>query len=72
MIFTLAWLGWLAGFAVTEALAIRQDRKQAGAHATLSEHVRSWFATKYGPGRWAFIVVWGIFSAWFVPHIVRH
>jgi hypothetical protein len=41
-IFTIAWLGWGAYFAIWEGLAIFNDKKGD----TLSEHVWRWFAVK--------------------------
>ena len=62
---TLAWLLWFAAFFAIEIPAIRNDVKDD----TLSEHFRKWFSTKTKPGRTSWIVVSGVFFAWFVTHI---
>lgn len=59
------WIAWFAAFAVIEGVAIKNDVKGD----TLSEHLRLWFRTDTKPGRTAWLVVSGVFFAWFVTHI---
>ena len=62
---SLAWLLWAAAFAVIETAAIRNDAQGD----TLSEHVRLWFRTDTRLGRTVWLVVSGLFGAWFLVHI---
>lgn len=64
-VWTLLWLAWIAAFGVIEGVAIFNDRRED----TLSEHFRAWFKTDRKRGRTAWIVVSGVFFAWFVVHI---
>lgn len=59
------WIAWFAAFAVIEGVAIKNDVQGD----TLSEHLRLWFRTDTKPGRTAWLVVSGVFFAWFVTHI---
>ena len=65
-IWTLLWILWIAGFAVIEACALANDVDED----TLSEHLRKWFRVDTHLGRTVWLVVTGIFFAWFVVHIV--
>lgn len=65
MIWTILWISWIAMFSIIELVAILNDRK----NDTLSEHFRSWFKTETRPGRTVWLIVSGIFLAWFVVHI---
>jgi len=62
---TWLWLAWGAMFVAIEGAAL--FNKTPG--DTLSEHFRKWFHTDNKVGRWSWIVVFGIFAAWFVTHI---
>ena len=62
---TLAWLLWIAAFAVIEGAALVNDKRGD----TLSEHFRRWFRTDTHRGRTAWLVVSGVFFAWFLIHI---
>lgn len=64
-LFTILWIGWIAGFFLIEGAALAKD-DEAG---TLSDHFRLWFDTKAKPGRMVWMVVSGIFFAWFTLHI---
>jgi len=65
MIWTLLWVIWIAAFACIELAALLNDRPGD----TLSEHFRKWFRTDTKPGRTAWLIVSGIFVAWFLVHI---
>lgn len=62
---TTLWLLWFAAFAVIEGVAIKNDVQGD----TLSEHLRLWFRTDTKRGRTAWLIVSGVFFAWFVTHI---
>jgi len=62
---TWAWLAWIAAFAVIEFRAVVNDK----AGDTLSEHFRLWFRTDTKRGRTVWLVVSGLFFAWFTVHI---
>ena len=64
-VWTALWVLWGLMFAAVEGVAIFNDQR----HDTLSEHFRKWFSTKTKPGRTSWIVVSGVFFAWFVTHI---
>lgn len=70
--YTIAWLAWLATFAVIEGKAL--TNKQSG--DTLSEHVWRWFATQRGstgrPSGWVRLRRFGLlaFLAWLVTHFL--
>lgn len=64
-VWTILWLLWGAAFAVIEGLSIRNDAKGD----TLSEHLRLWFRTDTKRGRTAWLVISGVFFAWFTTHI---
>jgi len=65
MIWTVLWILWIAAFAIIELVAVTNDAKDD----TLSEHFRKWFRTETKPGRTLWLIVSGIFVAWFVVHI---
>lgn len=62
---TALWIAWFAAFAVIEGVAIKNDVQGD----TLSEHLRLWFRTDTKKGRTVWLVVSGVFFAWFVTHI---
>lgn len=62
---TIAWIIWGLLFAAIEGAAIANDKRDD----TLSEHLRLWFSTSQKTGRSVWIVVSGVFFAWFVTHI---
>lgn len=62
---TILWLLWGLAFAVIEGFAIFNDTKDD----TLSEHFREWFRTDTKRGRWVWLIVSGVFFAWFTVHI---
>lgn len=64
-IWTLLWLAWGAMFAVIEGAALVNDKRGD----TLSEHFRLWFRTDTKRGRTVWVVVSGVFFAWFAVHI---
>lgn len=64
-VFTWLWIAWGAAFAVIEYIALFNDAKDD----TLSEHFRNWFETDTKRGRTAWLVVSGLFFAWFTTHI---
>lgn len=64
-LFTWLWVAWGVAFAVIEAVAIFNDKKDD----TLSEHFRLWFSTHTRLGRTVWLVISGLFFAWFVVHI---
>lgn len=64
-IWTWLWALWVLGFAVIEGVAIRNDIKGD----TLSEHMRFWLRTDTHIGRTAWLIISGVFFAWFVVHI---
>lgn len=63
--FTIGWIAWFLMFAVIEGIAIFNDKK----NDTLSEHIRLWLSTHEKLGRTIWIVISGIFFAWFIIHI---
>lgn len=64
--YTAAWGFWIAMFVVIEGAAIA--RREEG--DTLSEHLRSWFATKGKPKWWlARRAVLGAALVWFALHL---
>ena len=65
MIWTILWVRWIAAFVCIELVAISNDAPGD----TLSEHFRKWFRTDTKPGRTVWLVVSGIFIAWFLVHI---
>jgi hypothetical protein len=64
-IWTILWLLWGAAFVAIEGTALAHDH-WAG---TLSDHLRLWFRTDTKLGRTAWLIVSGVFFAWFVVHI---
>lgn len=62
---TLLWLLWGAAFAAIEGVAVLNDKRDD----TLSEHFRRWFHTDTHRGRTVWMVVSGLFFAWFTVHI---
>ena len=64
-LWTILWLVWGALFALIEGVAIARDARGD----TLSEHLRLWFRTDTRKGRTAWLIVSGVFMAWFVTHI---
>lgn len=62
---TIAWIIWGLLFAAIEGAAIANDKRDD----TLSEHLRLWFSTSQKGGRSVWIIVSGVFFAWFVTHI---
>ena len=65
MIWTALWVLWGLAFAVIEGLALFNDHK----HDTLSFHLRLWIRTDTRIGRTVWLVISGVFFAWFVVHI---
>lgn len=65
MTWTILWILWIVAFIVIELAAILNDTKDD----TLSEHFRKWFRTETKPGRTVWLIVSGIFVAWFLVHI---
>jgi hypothetical protein len=65
-IWNVLWVLWIVSFAIIEAVAISNDVDED----TLSEHLRKWFRVDTHLGRTVWLVVSGIFFAWFVVHIV--
>ena len=65
MIWTLLWMAWIAMFGLIETVALANDSKGD----TLSEHFRRWFRVDTHYGRTAWLVVSGVFFAWFTAHI---
>lgn len=63
---TVAWLLWGLMFALIEGAALANDRRED----TLSEHFQRWFNVRTHKGRTAWVIVSGVFFAWFVPHIL--
>lgn len=59
------WIAWILLFFVIEGTALITDHI-AG---TLSDHFRLWFRTDTKPGRTIWLVVSGVFGAWFIVHI---
>lgn len=64
-VWTILWLLWGLAFVVIEAFAVVNDEPDD----TLSEHLRKWFRTDTKRGKFLWISVFGIFSAWFAVHI---
>lgn len=64
--YTAAWLLWAAMFVVIEGASLVDKDKGD----TLSEHLRSWFATRDKPRGWQIrrLVLAGFF-VWFIPHL---
>lgn len=65
MIWTILWVAWILSFVAIEAVAVFNDKRDD----TLSEHFRRWFRVDTGAGRVVWLVVSGVFMAWFVVHI---
>lgn len=65
MTWTFLWIAWGLAFVVIEGAALRNDNPDG----TLSVHLRRWFRTDTHLGRTAWLVVSGVFFAWFVVHI---
>lgn len=65
MIWTILWIAWILMFAGIELAAVINDVRDD----TLSEHFRKWFRTGTKPGRVVWLVVSGVFMAWFIVHI---
>lgn len=63
---TVLWVAWILAFFAVEIPAIRNARR----NDTLSEHFQAWFHVRTTWGKWTWIIAWGVFSAWFVPHIL--
>lgn len=59
------WIAWGLIFAVIEGTALAHDN----AAGTLSDHLRLWFRTDTKIGRTVWLVVSGLFGAWFLVHI---
>lgn len=64
-VWTWLWIAWGVAFALIEGTAIALGDWKG----TLSDHLRAWFSTKTKPGRTAWVVVSGVFFAWFVVHV---
>jgi dolichol kinase len=64
-VWTILWLLWGLAFAVIEGKAVLNDKRDD----TLSEHFREWFRTDTKRGRTVWLVVSGLFFAWFTTHI---
>lgn len=64
-IWTVLWLLWGAAFVGIEGVAVLNDKRED----TLSEHFRKWFRTDSHKGRTVWLVVSGLFFAWFTTHI---
>lgn len=62
----IAWAAIIGGGLAYEAYTLRTRRSAD----TLSETTRRWFRVHKSPGRAAFLVAWGSFSAWFAWHIL--
>lgn len=68
-LWTILWVLWGLAFAVIEGVAIYYDHKDSGTR-TLSDHLQNWFNTKRSKkGRMTWLVISGIFFAWFTTHI---
>jgi hypothetical protein len=65
--YTVGWIGLFVWFFAEEGWALARHSK----NGTLSAHFRMWFHTDRKAGRWAFIVAFGVFAAWFCPHIIH-
>lgn len=59
------WIAWIALFAIIETVAIVNDKDGD----TLSEHFRRWFRVDTHLGRTVWLIVSGVFFAWFTIHI---
>ena len=70
-IWEVLWLAWLAAFGVIEGVALVNDRRHgyATGQRTLSVNFRRWFRTDTHRGRTVWLLVSGIFFAWFTVHI---
>lgn len=64
-VWTWLWLAWIGVFAAIEGIALLNDARED----TLSEHLRRWLRTDTKRGRTVWVVVSGVFFAWFVVHI---
>lgn len=62
------WVIWGLSFVVIETVAIIRDKRE-DEDRTLSDHLREWFRTDTKRGRTVWLIVSGIFFAWFVTHI---
>lgn len=62
----LIWGGILLAGLAYELHTLRNTRPGD----TLSERVRSWFATHTRPGRALFALSWTAFAVWFLIHIL--
>ena len=65
MLYTILWVVWILMFVVIEAKAISNDVDED----TLSEHLRKWFNVDTHVGRTVWLIVSGVFMAWFIVHI---
>lgn len=65
MIWTILWIAWILMFAGIELVAVINDSRGD----TLSEHLRKWFCVDTHVGRTVWLIVSGVFFAWFVVHI---
>lgn len=66
MIWTVLWIAWAAAFFAIELPGV--FNKTQG--DTLSEHLRALFHTNTKVGRSVWAIVWGLFSALFLAHIL--
>lgn len=63
--YTVLWIIWIVMFVCIEAVAIMND-----VHAdTLSAHLKRWFSVDTHVGRTVWLIVSGVFFAWFTVHI---
>jgi hypothetical protein len=62
------WLVWATLFGAGTAYEVHEIREGDG--GTLTELVRLVTHTEHPVGRWAFLIGWGAFSAWFANHII--
>lgn len=65
MTWTFLWAVWIVMFVMIETAAVLNDRP----NDTLSEHLRKWFRVDTHIGRTVWLIVSGVFFAWFVVHI---
>jgi hypothetical protein len=66
-LWTWLWIAWAAAFAIIEGVALTRDKHDG----TLSHHLRHWFRVDTHLGRTAWLVVSGVFLAWFITHIAH-
>jgi hypothetical protein len=70
-LFGLLWIGWGLAFALIEGVALALDKRHLGGGFTLSEHLRLWLRTDTRLGRTGWMVISGVFFAWFTIHIAH-